>query len=81
MGAEHERARHVSLLSLNIIQSLFDHTFRDYDNVLGSGAFAYVVQATLLGQGAEGAMRGVGKFNGNLVAVKILHSTVDEAAK
>lgn len=52
--------------------------FSDYDNVLGSGAFAYVVHGTLLGQCVEGALRGVGKFNGNLVAVKLLHSTVDD---
>jgi hypothetical protein len=53
----------------------------DYDNVLGSGAFAYVVQATLLGQRVSGASRGVSMFNGNLVAVKILHSTADELAR
>lgn len=56
-------------------------TFSDYDNVLGSGAFAYVVQGSLLGQRVGGNSRGVGMFNGNLVAVKIMHSTADELAK
>ncbi|KAI6241981.1 Protein tyrosine kinase [Aphelenchoides fujianensis] len=54
----------------------------DYDNVLGSGAFAYVVQGTLTGQHRiKGTAGGIQMFNGNLVAVKILHSTADEIIK
>ncbi|KAI6213637.1 hypothetical protein M3Y94_00173500 [Aphelenchoides besseyi] len=54
----------------------------DYDNVLGSGAFAYVVQANLVSQRhIVNGVTGVTMFNGNVVAVKILHSTADEIIK
>ncbi|KAI6186672.1 Protein kinase domain-containing protein [Aphelenchoides besseyi] len=54
----------------------------DYDNVLGSGAFAYVVQANLVSQRhIVNGVTGVTMFNGNIVAVKILHSTADEIIK
>ncbi|KAI6189796.1 Protein tyrosine kinase [Aphelenchoides bicaudatus] len=53
----------------------------DYDNVLGSGGFGCVVQATLVSQRVNGASRGVNMFNGNLVAVKIMHSTADDLTR